>query len=245
MDKSLIPSIISAIVAVGAAVIAIWGQVRVKRVEADLALQKAEADRRAETERTARRFREPLGRAAYDLQSRIFNIAKSEFLNAYLKNGDERTRLYAIKNTLFVIAQYFAWTELVRREIQFIDLGADEPTRKLTELQDNIYAIWQSSAHHPMFRIFAGEQRAIGERLIREGPRGPECMGYASFLDSYKEHPDPLLCALEADVALLDTSLPRALPRLTAVQHSLIELLDFLDPNYVRFPRKTRTKLDI
>jgi len=242
MDKTIIAAIIGG-VAIAAAIIAIVGQLRVRRVEAQLALQKAEADRRAEAERTARRFSEPLGRAAYDLQSRIFNIVRSDFLHTYLRHGDKRTRSYAIRNTLFVIAQYFAWTELVRLEIQFINLGADEDTRKLTELRDSIYSIWQTNEYHPLFRIFAGEQRAIGERIIREGPRGPGCLGYASFLDCYKAHPDPLLCALEADIALLGTNLPQALPRLTALQHSLIDLLDFLDPKYVRFPQKTRTKL--
>ena len=193
MDKTLIPSIISAVVAVGAAVIAIWGQVRVKRVEADLALQKAEADRRAETERLERKFREPLGRAAYDLQCRLFNIVarpddehpqRGRFLDIYLRGGDERTRNYAVTNTLFLIAQYFAWTELVRREIQFIDLGADEQTRQLTWLQDNIYSTWQSDEHGPLLRIFAGEQRAIGERLIREGARGQSAWGMRHFWTS-------------------------------------------------------------
>lgn len=165
MEAAVAASIISGSVAAFAAVLSITGQYRMKRMEADLALQKAEADRRAETARTARKYGEPLGRAAYDLQSRIYNIIKSDFLNAYLKNGDRRTRLYAIRNTLFVIAQYFAWTELVRREIQFIDLGADEQTRKLTELQDSIYSIWQTNAYgDPLFRIFAGE-RAPSENV--------------------------------------------------------------------------------
>ena len=34
----------------------------------------------------------------------------------------------------------------------------------------------------PLSRMFAGEQRAIGELMIREGPRPLECMGYAEFL---------------------------------------------------------------
>jgi hypothetical protein len=183
MSKDVAASIISAFVAIVAAIIAIWGQVRVQRVEAGLALQKAEADRRAEMERTARRFSEPLGQAAYDLQSRFFNIVKSNFLSAYVSNGDQRTRSYAINNTLFVIAQYFAWTELVRREIQFIDLGADEKTRRLSSLQDQIYSIWQTDGYGPLLRIFAGEQRAIGKRIIREGPRG-ECMGHTAMSTS-------------------------------------------------------------
>src|SRR5450432_2250639 len=134
MDKMLIPSVISSIVAIGAAFIAVWGQMRVKRVETQLELQRAEASRRAATEQTARQFREPLGRAAYELQSRIFNIVKGGFLELYLDGGTERTHAYAINHTVFVIAQYFAWTELIRREIQFIDLGADAETRRLAQL---------------------------------------------------------------------------------------------------------------
>src|SRR5262249_13953061 len=129
MNSNLVPAVITGSVAVFAALVALLGKLRVKKLEAQMALQKAEADRRAETEKAARKFSEPLARAAYDLQSRLYNVIKSNFLTAYLKNGDERTHSYAIKNTLFVIAQYFAWTELVRREIQFIDLGADEKTR--------------------------------------------------------------------------------------------------------------------
>jgi len=245
MSTTLVPVLISAIVALVVAAVANWVQVYVKKLEAETAREKAEADRRAETERTAQRFSQPLGRAAYDLQSRIFNIIKSDFLSAYLKNGDERTHSYAVKNTLFVIAQYFAWTELVRREIQFIDLGVDEKTRQLSALQDSIYSIWQTDKYGPLLRIFAGEQRAIGERIIREGPRGPECMGYASFLDFFDSCQDPLLHAVEADVAALGANLPHALPRIIALQHALIDLLDFLDPSFVRFPKRNRTKLDL
>jgi hypothetical protein len=106
MDKTLILGMVSSVVAIIAAVIAVWGQLRVKRVEAQLALQKAKADRRAETEQTASRFREPLGRAAYELQSRIFNIIKGGFLTTYLEGGDGRTRSYAINHTLFVTVSH-------------------------------------------------------------------------------------------------------------------------------------------
>lgn len=263
-NPTVIAAIVSAIAAVVAAGIAYRGvirgkkadtdlAIRVKEVEAQLAEQKAQADRRAETQRTARKYSEPLGRAAYDLQSRIYNIIagpdaehphRGRFLEVYLRRGDKRTRNYAAKNTLFLIAQYFAWTELARREIQFIDLGVDKQTRDLAELQDKIYNLWQTDRHDTLLRIFAGEQRALGERLIRDAQRGPECMGYASFLDFYKANPDPLLCALEAEILALGTSLDRARPRLVALQHALLDLLAFLDPSFIRFPERTRTKLD-
>jgi hypothetical protein len=256
MNPTVIAAVVSAIAAVAAATMAYLGVVRgkradrdlairVKQLEADLAEQRAEADRKAETEQLARKFREPLAHAAYDLQSRIFNIVKIGFLDLYLKNGNTRTQLYAAKNTLFLIAQYFAWTELVRREIRYIDSGTDEETRRLARLRDDIYGIWQSNGYDPLFRIFAGEQRAIGERLICEGTGGPRCMGYASFLDFYQQHPDPLLTALEAEITTLGSSVERATPRLVALQHALVDLLAFLDPEAVRFPDKTRTKLEM
>ncbi len=245
MDKALIPGMLSSAVAIGAAVIAVWGQLRVRRVEAQLELQKAEAGRRAETEQTARRFREPLGRAAYELQSRIFNIVKGSFLK-YLEGGDSRLRFYAINHTLFVIAQYFAWTELIRREIQFIDLGANEETRQLAQLQHKIYSDWQSDKfEHPLLRVFGGEQHAIGERLIWEGPRGPQCVGFASFLDYLQGSPDPLLLALKVDVESLGACLEESLPRLIALQNAMIDLVLFLDPEAVRFPKKNRTKIHL
>ena len=245
MDKTIIFGVIPSVVAIGAAIIAVWGQLRVKRVEAQLALQKAEADQRAKTEQTTRQFREPLGRAAYELQSRIFNIVRSGFAEAYLGKSDDRKQSFAIKHTLFVIAQYFAWTELIRREIQFIDLGADAETRKLAQLQHKIYSIWQTERYDPLLRVFGGEQHAIGERMIREGPRGVQCIGYASFLDYMKSDPDPLICALENDVKSLGTCFERALPRLIELQHSLIDLVVFLDPEEIRFPHKNRTKIDL
>ena len=88
-----------------------------------------------------------------------------------------------------------------------------------------------------------GEQHAIGERMIREGPRGVQSIGYACFLVYMKSDPDPLICALENDVKSLGTCFERAFPRLTELQHSLIDLVVFLDPEEVRFPHKNRTKI--
>ena len=82
--------------------------------------------------------------------------------------------------------------------------------------------------------MFGGEQHAIGERMIREGP--PQCMGFASFLDYLNCTPDPSICALKSDVEALGHGLEEALPRLTELQHALIDLVLFLDPAAVRFP---------
>jgi hypothetical protein len=199
--------------------------------------------RRFDAERTAARYREPLARAAYDLQSRLYNILQQDLLAVYFDKGDERERAYVVDNTTFLMAQYFAWTEIIRRDIQYIDLGRDEQTRRLAQLQDDIFSLFQTDRFPRLFRVFAGEQRAIGERMIREGPRGLHCMGYAIFLAQAAEGKDRLIEGLRSDVRSLSSHLPSARPRLVALQHALIDLLAFLDPDFVRFSKERRTKV--
>ena len=56
--------------------------------------------------------------AAYDLQSRIFNILERGFLDRYYFRGSEREKEYAMENTVFLVAQFLGWTEAIREEIQ-------------------------------------------------------------------------------------------------------------------------------
>jgi len=199
--------------------------------------------RRFDAERTIARYREPLARAAYDLQSRLYNILQADLLGAFYDHGDDRERSYVRDNTAFLLAQYFAWTEIVRRDLQYIDLGQDEQTRKLARLQDDIYSLFQTDRYNRLFRVFAGEQRAIGERMIQNGSQGRECIGYAAYLDQVAKGGDRLTDALRNDVQDLSTHLPTARPRLVALQHALIDLLTFLDPDFIRFPKERRTKV--
>jgi hypothetical protein len=218
-------------------------------LQAELDRQAQERDQRSRREELVYRFREPLARAAYDLQSRLWNILEGRFLETFLLNGTEREKQYAVENTVFLVAQYFAWTEITRREIQFIDLGEEKRTRDLSHLQDRIAKLWGTDRTNfePRFRVWAGEQRAIGEQLIHEGPRGPSCMGYGRFVDDLlrRDRP-PLLAALCDDVAALPQLPTDRLLRLAHVQHALIDLLDqLLDPDHLRFPPDSRTKVTL
>jgi hypothetical protein len=176
-------------------------------------------------------------------QSRLYNILEQYLLEAYYSAGDDRSRAYVVDNTTFLVAQYFAWTEIVRRDIQYIDLGQDEQTRRLARLGDEVYTLFQTDRFGPVLRVFAGEQRAIGERMIQAGSRGLECIGYAAFLDRLQAGADPLTHALQSDIHALAGAPASARPRLAALQHALIDLLEFLDPDYIRFPRDRRGKV--
>lgn len=243
MSIELVIALIAAAVSLASAVFALWGQTRTTRLEAELESLRLAEQRRFEAEQTAARYREPLARAAYDLQSRLYNILQQNLLAAYFDNGDEYERSYVVDNTTFLVAQYFAWTEIVRRDIQYIDLGQDEQTRRLAHLQDDIYSLFQTDRFDRLLRVFAGEQRAIGERMIREVPRGLECLGYAAYLDQIAKGSDHLIEALRGDVRVLSAHLSSARPRLVALQHALIDLLASLDPDFVRFSRERRTKV--
>lgn len=242
MDPTLIVALISGGVALVSAAVSVWGGTRTTRLSAQLKdVQRAEA-RRAEREKTTARYREPLARAAYDLQSRLYNILEQNLLS-YVHTGDDRERSYVVDNTAFLLAQYFAWTEIVRRDIQYIDLGLDEETRRLARLQDDISSVCQMDRLGRIFRVFAGEQRALGERMIvRDGRRRLECLGYAAYLEHIARGSDLLTDRLREDVRAMSARPDEARPRLVTMQHALIDLLAFLDPRFVRFPEDRRTK---
>jgi hypothetical protein len=243
MGTELVVAIISGVVALSSAAIAIWGQHRATLMAADLQKLRLAEQQRLESEKTISHYREPLARAAYALQSRLFNILELRMITVYLDNGSEREQSYVVDNSAYLIAQYFAWTEIIRQDIQYIDLGEDEQTRKLAGLQDNIYALFQTDKYYHIFRVFAGEQRAIGEWMLTSDANGPECIGYAEFLDNIQSRPHTLIDALRDDVRALSGHLDAARPRLVALQNALIEMLDFLDPEFIRFPEKSRSKV--
>ena len=213
------------------------------RLNADLQAERDERLARQDAEKIISKFRDPLLHAAYDLQSRIFNILKRSFLSAYYLNGTTSEQEYAVENTVFLVAQFLGWTELVRQEIQFLDLGSDDKTRKLRSLQDGMYTQFQTDQFGKGFRLFAGEQRAIGELMIHRTGESPRCIGFAAFLKNRDPNVDYWLDPLREDVKKTATSVRPYEKRLTSIQHSLIDLLEFLDPKQVYFPQKSRGKI--
>lgn len=103
-------------------------------------------------------------RSAIYLQSRLYDIHQQNFLG-YSYNKSPLIKKYAVTNTLFVIAEYLEWVEILRREIQFLDLGSSEQNRRLTERLNAINQAFAKSkgGGGSLFMIYKGEQRAIGE----------------------------------------------------------------------------------
>jgi len=193
-----------------------------------------EADTKSqEAARLVARYRDPMLRSAFDLQSRIYNVYRPGGFT--LDKDPEYFRL----NTLFLIADFLGWLEIIRRELQFVDLGAVQATRELGLRLAEVQELLANTTDWPdACYVYRGYQRAIGELMltpIDDGPgtRRHECIGYAAFVAA---HADP---AFEKWFTRLGDAIERLTEerpaRLVAVQNALIDLVDFLDPDRERF----------
>ncbi|MBW4582393.1 MAG: hypothetical protein KME42_22725 [Tildeniella nuda ZEHNDER 1965/U140] len=248
MKPEVITATIAAIVAVVSAAISLYGQTRLARLTDRLMKQREAESREAQTATLMSKYRDPLLRSAIDLQSRLYNIHQKRFLERFYHESPS-TQSYALYNTLYVVAEYLGWVEILRREIQFLDLGDLELNRRLSELLASINQAFGRDTLGDNFRLFNGEQRAIGE--IMTIPRsnseviGYDCIGYATFV---KKMSDPefarWFAKLRDDIDLMANAPKVDLNRLILIHSKLIDLIDFLDPHCIRVPPKHRTRIE-
>ncbi|HEX6026496.1 MAG TPA: hypothetical protein VFZ00_31155 [Solirubrobacter sp.] len=188
---------------------------------------KSELDLEAQRAQTLAKYREPLAAAAFDLQSRLYNILRLNFFGNWgATRGDD-----AELTTLFRIAQYFGWTELLRRDIQFLAFPEDEDTRRVATLQFRIAKCFLHDDYdEAAMMIWNDEQRAIGERMIIEEHGMVLCMGYARFRDEVDRIYAGSLARIRAQVH--DAA---AHKRFRDIQHLLCELVEALDERRMRY----------
>lgn len=187
---------------------------------------------RRDAKKVLNTYREPLIAAAYELQSRLYNILSLMFLDRYVKDDSAGKREVAIASTLYVFAQFFGWREIVRREVQYLDFPRDQETRKISQLLWNIGEEFLDVQHGPQFMLWRVEQRGFGECMITPADGRLACLGYAAFLD----HCDTMtewLQPLERGLENLDEG---GRQRLTNIQHLLVDLVRQLDDDGKRYP---------
>ncbi len=209
------------------------------RVQADMARLNSELqaevnrgaallDRDLRAEEVLARYREPLAAAAFDLQSRLYNILRLDFFAMF--GGEHERCAIAEETTLFRFAQYFGWTEILRRDIQFLSFPEAADTRRVIELQAAIARRFGTSRGARPLMIWADEQRAIGESMIVEEHGKVLCMGYARFHDEYQPRLAPWCERLRPELHV-----PDAQDRMRDVQHLLCKLVETLDPRRIRY----------
>ena len=204
--------------------------------------------RRTQTLDLVARYRDPLLWAAFDLRSRLFNIVAKDFLRVCREGGDEEWK-YAQNSTLFLLAEYLGWVEILRRGVQFLDLGDDSRNRTLVDLFHRVDRAFASlKLQDGALRLHRGDQRAIGELMITAGStpgNERECIGFATFCVRLEQDENfgSWFKRLITDIEVLaEREVPRT-ERLVDLQNRLMDLIDFLDPHAVRFPSRRRDRL--
>ncbi|HET9911652.1 MAG TPA: hypothetical protein VFQ13_07175 [Anaerolineales bacterium] len=247
MSNEIITSIIAASVALISVAIGIYGQVRTTRLQHQLVQQREVQSQETKATEILAKYRDPLLRAAYDLQSRLFRLLSGTFLGTSFSKITKWERTYLFQNTMYILAEYLGWVEILRREVRFLDLGNVQANRRLAELMESITEIFFEDSPEDPFRLLRGEQRAIGEIMIAPNTHANaaplECIGYATFVQKLKE-PDfkRWFRNLHKDIEKFIREPTVARKRTALLQHALIDLIDFLDPDCARIPESKRKK---
>lgn len=180
--------------------------------------------------------------AAFDLQSRLFNVLDGRYLDVFLTQGTEEDAELARRSTIFVVAEYLGWVEILRRDVQFLDLGRSGFNRRvMTQLSEIGQTFSSSFARHDELRLFRIQQRAVGSVMIHADsePGRRRCLDYPEFcerLDS-DDRFRAWFSELLQDVDSIAMDITASEPRLRSLQRQLVELIDLLDPDAVRFPQ--------
>ena len=243
-DTSGLVSVAGAVISAAAAVTTVM-----------LTRRAAVRDRQAAAADLALRYQEPLLHAAFNLQTRLYNIASPshQFLKRFLANGTPTEAEYARCNTVYLLGQYLCWGEILRREGQFVDPVDRRRDAEVTACMERVREVLSDSLTltDPVLRVFRGEQRAIGEVLLtktdnpsdRAGPRW-DCLGYAAFVTALNDKETARWFAtMLADMDTLAAGLEEHRARLVALQHALLNLINLLDPNGDRVSAQLRQPL--
>jgi hypothetical protein len=244
MTASTLVSLAGAVISAVGALVVVW-----------LNRRAVIRDRRLSADELAVRYRVPMLHAAFNLQSRLYNIGRQDFLGIFLAGGSPSEAEYARFNTAYLIGQYLCWAEILRREAQLLaplHRGRDQDI--VAAMEDIRYEMADSlSNSDPVLRIFRGDQRAIGEVMLtttdhladRVGPRW-DCIGYAAFVHALGDQRTAIsrwIRPLIDDINELAANYDAHKARIIAIQNQLVELIGLIDPGGDRIPVNQREKM--
>lgn len=142
----------------------------------------------AKADATWARYRNSLCFAAQDLSNRLGNIVDGYVLEAY-QDGLHQDEL--IQTTLFRFAQYFGWSELLRRYMRLPDARHAREAEQLDALRQQVAEIFSTDSHGGGgFMLWREAQRAIGELMVTHDDGVVDVSGVAGFSTSRESlHP--------------------------------------------------------
>ena len=253
MDAQVVAALVAAagsgIVAIAGAVLGVRNQTRLNeldtRREKEVAEHKAALDEREGEKQRIReevlRWTNPVLDAVDALESRLKNILESGLDQALHKGRKNRpvhqdwavSYDYVLPTTLYLFANYFAWIRLLQERLS-VELFESEQVRKRF-----VEAMWRVSKalsdwSPPEFRgggrdtqVFALQQRAIGEAVIRRGTEGARPMTVPEFLSAYDSKDEQTFKAILEPLRELVEDLDRGSKRWARLSLTLSQLHAF------------------
>ena len=250
MDTSVLAAIIAAAVALISAIITVLGQSRSKKLEHRLLKERESESKEREFAEIVSKYSKPILRSAIDLKRRLESYIVGDGLVTYY-NRTERDREYTINNTLFLIAEYFCWVEILYQQIQFLDVGLEEQNQNLNDYLREVNLAFMADINDSNdgvdfpFRIYKGEQRAIGEIMMKNFVNSDNqtlgSIGYAEFLQRLEEPEFSKWFAKFKNDLIKNAKEPHKYDkRLTKIHNALLGLINILDEERKIFPDKER-----
>jgi len=163
------------------------------------------------------------------------NIRNENFL-AYLHTDDRRN--IAQRSTLFRLAQYFGWTEIVYGHSDRLRFERNKATREVARIigdvgwtlaNDEFDRMNPEDFRTSQLMLWRDEQRAIGE-LMRQDSEEPGCIGFDSFVNNYDKSFAKWFATFARD---LESESVADSARLAQLHLVLVDLLRALDVDRV------------
>lgn len=193
-------------------------------------------EQRLEREKLMSQYSGPAIRAFHDLERRIYGTVEEQARD-YEDLKEEGHQEYYVDSTAFLIAQGYAWLEVLRDRMGILDYA------DLVSQLDKVSASFAGRIRG--FRIFRLEQREIGERMVSMNNGEICCTGYSEFIDAIKKaEPVPCFVALHKRVETMLERWEYEIVRLIRIQHALVDVINFIDPDFRWVPEMKRIKLD-
>ncbi|MFI7585661.1 hypothetical protein ACIB24_01135 [Spongisporangium articulatum] len=235
VTAALVTGGLGLVVAVGSGIRSELNSRRQVRVDADLEKLRSELElarnelvrQQADVE-LFDQYRRPLLAAAVELTRRLGNIRHRNF-DIYLRTSGRRGEL-AVLTTLYRLASYLGWREVITRERAYLRHPDDAKASTLVRQLEDVAT--QLSSDGPGFgtelMLWKDEQRAVGGLMIF-GENPSRIIGFEQFVEDYDQVFAPWLgdfagVLLRPDVA--------EHPRLLALGESLDRLIEELDASH-------------
>lgn len=192
-----------------------------ERLRQELEQNRFDRERAVKAAEVLDRYRGPLLDAAWDLGHRI-DILRNYRPAAGCGDGPLPDDL--VRSTVFRLAQYLAWHEVLRRRVQFLQYSASSETRSTFDCLETVRRVLTSDEVVPRFHVSREEQRAIGECMITSDGEG--CIGYDEFTRVYDARFTRWLGSFAQALASPEAGGDRRLGMLQAALASLADRLD-------------------